>query len=79
MFFFYTTYDVFTQQEAQFSNYQMNNFMVNPAVAGSYLFWNAKIGYRAQWIDMDGGPKTMFATIHGPLGNSDERKVKRRK
>jgi len=68
----------FGQQEAQYSNYQMNNFMLNPAVAGSYSYWNAKLGYRAQWVGMEGGPQTMFATIHGPL-NTPKMKKKRRR
>ncbi len=57
----------FGQQEPQYSNYQMNNFMLNPAVAGSYNFWNVKAGYRAQWVGMNGGPQTGFATVHGPI------------
>ena len=66
----------FGQQEAQYSNYQMNNFMLNPAVAGSYSYWNAIIGYRTQWVGMDGGPKTFFATVQGPINTP--RKKKRR-
>ena len=58
---------VIGQQEAQYSNYQMNNFMLNPAVAGSYAFGNAKIGYRTQWVGMEGAPQTAFATIHAPI------------
>jgi type IX secretion system PorP/SprF family membrane protein len=68
----------FGQQEAQYSNYQMNNFMLNPAVAGSYSYWSAKVGYRTQWVGMEGGPKTMFATVHGPL-NTPQMKKKRRR
>lgn len=69
----------YAQQEAQFSNYIMNNFMLNPAVAGSYSYWNAKVGYRTQWVGIDGGPTTLFATIHGPLKNPNVRTPGRRK
>ena len=68
----------FGQQEAQYSNYQMNNFMLNPAVAGSYDYWNAKVGYRTQWVGMDGGPQTMFATLQGPLNTPSIKKKRRR-
>ena len=68
----------FGQQEAQYSNYQMNNFMLNPAVAGSYTYWNAKIGYRTQWVGMEGGPQTMFASVQGPLTTPKMKKRNRR-
>jgi type IX secretion system PorP/SprF family membrane protein len=58
---------VYGQQEAQYSNYIMNNFMINPAVAGSYSYWSAKAGYRAQWLGVDGGPRTFFTTVHGQI------------
>jgi len=69
-------FSLLAQQEAQYSNYQMNNFMLNPAVAGSYSYWNAKVGYRTQWVGMEGGPKTMFATAQGPI-NTPRMKNKR--
>jgi len=68
----------FGQQEAQYSNYQMNNFMLNPAVAGSYSYWNAKVGYRTQWVGMEGGPQTMFATVQGSLNTPQMQKKRRR-
>lgn len=61
----------FGQQETQYSNYQMNNFMLNPAVAGSYSFFNAKIGTRQQWVGLDGAPRTFFATFHAPMHHPD--------
>ena len=69
------------QQREQYTNYIMNNFVVNPAVAGSYSFWNAKMGYRTQWVGLgDGvGPKTFFTSIHGPIGFPDPRRHKRSK
>lgn len=67
------------QQEAQYSNYQTNNFLLNPAVAGSYSFWNAKVGYRTQWVGMDGGPQTMFATAQGAIKNLSPKGKRRRR
>lgn len=59
------------QQESQYSNYQTNNFMLNPAVAGSYSFFNAKIGTRQQWVGIDDAPRTFFATFHAPIHHPD--------
>ena len=57
------------QQRAQYSNYVMNNFVLNPAVAGSYTYWNAKIGHREQWLGLDGAPKTSFISVQGAIGH----------
>ncbi len=67
------------QQEPQYSNYQMNNFMLNPAVAGSYNFWNVKAGFMSQWVGMQGGPKTFFATLHGPIHFQKDKRFRRKK
>jgi len=60
---------LFAQQAPQYSNYVMNNYILNPAVGGSYTFWNAKMGHREQWVNMAGAPKTSFISFHGPLGH----------
>ena len=59
------------QQEAQYSNYQMNNFMLNPGVAGSYPYMNVKLGARYQWVGIQGAPRTYFATFHAPIHHPD--------
>ena len=69
----------FAQQEAQYSLYQTNNFLINPAVAGSYEYWNVKGGFRKQWVGMEGGPTTMFASFHGRLTTPNILKSKRRR
>lgn len=62
------------QQRPQYSNYVMNNYLLNPAVGGSYTYWNAKVGHREQWAGMDGAPSTSFVSIHGPLNHPEARK-----
>ena len=57
------------QQEAQYSNYNMNSFMLNPAVAGSKAFLNAKIGMRSQWVGIEGSPQTQFASFQAPINH----------
>tara|TARA_B100000768_G_scaffold40662_1_gene39537 strand:- start:2376 stop:3320 length:945 start_codon:yes stop_codon:yes gene_type:complete len=57
------------QQEAQYSNYNMNSFMLNPAVAGSKAFLNAKIGMRSQWVGIEGSPQTQFASFQSPINH----------
>lgn len=55
------------QQYPLFSNYLMNNYGFNPAVAGTNPYWDAKATYRTQWVGLDGAPKTQIVSVHGPL------------
>lgn len=74
---------VSAQQQEQYSMYMMNNFMVNPAEGGTEEFIDLKLGYRAQWVGMDGdnalysgrsgAPETMFISGHAPLGKKTSR------
>ena len=59
----WVTFCGIAQQEAQYSNYNMNSFMLNPAVAGSKAFLNAKLGMRSQWVGIEGSPQTQFASF----------------
>lgn len=62
------------QQRPQYSNYVMNNYILNPAVGGSYTYWNAKVGHREQWLGMEGAPSTSFVSVQGPIGHPEARK-----
>lgn len=64
---------LYGQQREQYSNYIMNNYVINPAVGGSHGYWGAKMGYRKQWVGLDGGPQTYFLSFHGPIGFPDRR------
>ena len=61
------TFCCIAQQDAQYSNYNMNSFMINPAVAGSKAFLNAKLGMRSQWVGIEGSPQTQFASFQAPI------------
>ncbi len=64
-------YGVKAQQKPHYTQYILNNFIVNPAVAGIENYWDAKISHRRQWVGLDGAPVTTYATIHGPLSKDD--------
>ena len=57
------------QQDALFSQYMFNKLAVNPAYAGSRELLSADLLYRYQWVNIDGAPKTISASIHTPLVN----------
>ena len=55
------------QQYPLFSNYTLNSYGFNPAIAGSNPFWDAKATYRTQWVGIDDAPTTQIVSMHGPL------------
>jgi type IX secretion system PorP/SprF family membrane protein len=60
---------LFAQQDALFSQYMFNKMAINPAYAGSRELLTADVLYRYQWVNIDGAPKTLSASIHSPLNN----------
>jgi type IX secretion system PorP/SprF family membrane protein len=60
---------LFAQQDALFSQYMFNKLAVNPGYAGSRELLTADLLYRYQWVNIEGAPKTVSASIHSPLNN----------
>ena len=58
----------FAQQKPQFTQYVLNNFILNPAIAGIENYVDLKAGYRAQWQGLEGAPVTSYISIHAPIG-----------
>ena len=62
------------QQSVNYTQYMVNNFAFNPAVAGSKDCVNMRVGYRAQWTGFEGNPNTAFATVHSGIAKRGVRK-----
>ncbi len=62
---------VFAQQRPHYTQYVLNNFIINPAVAGIENYTDVKISHRQQWVGLQDAPVTTYLTIHGPLKKSD--------
>ena len=58
---------VFAQQDAQFSQYMFNKTLINPAAAGSDGI-NVSALYRAQWVSLEGAPKSYGIIAETPFG-----------
>ena len=56
------------QQVPQYSQYNRNQYMVNPAAAGVYDFVDVTIGGRMQWLGFDNAPKTSYLYVTTPIG-----------
>jgi len=57
------------QQLPQYSQYLLNNFVLNPAVGGSEGRWIARSNHRYQWVGITDAPRTFIFSVNGPLNN----------
>jgi type IX secretion system PorP/SprF family membrane protein len=61
------------QQKPYYTQYILNNYIINPGFAGIENYSDVKFSYRNQWEDLDGAPVTTYLTFHKPFGKSDTR------
>ncbi|GAB4422592.1 MAG: hypothetical protein OHK0039_38750 [Bacteroidia bacterium] len=55
------------QQEPIYTQYRINAFVINPAVAGTQEVQEFRMNLRSQWTRMPGEPRTMYASYQGPV------------
>lgn len=63
----------FAQQRPHYTQYILNNYIINPAVAGIETYMDAKLSHRHQWVGLKDAPVTTYFTIHGSLGKDESR------
>ncbi|MBT8185429.1 MAG: type IX secretion system membrane protein PorP/SprF [Eudoraea sp.] len=61
---------LYAQQDAQYTQYMFNTMSVNPAYAGSRGQLSIAALYRAQWVGLNGAPKTQSLNLHSPIRES---------
>ena len=61
----------FAQQRPYYTQYILNNYIINPAVAGIENYWDIKASHRHRWVGLDGAPVTTYFTVNGPLSRSE--------
>ncbi len=54
------------QQRPYYTQYILNNFIVNPAFAGIENYTDVKISHRMQWVGLQDAPVTTYFTMHAP-------------
>jgi type IX secretion system PorP/SprF family membrane protein len=62
----------FAQQKPQYTQYILNNYIINPAITGIENYIDMKAGYRQQWTGLQNAPVTSYLTAHMPLGKSND-------
>lgn len=63
------------QQEAQFTQYYSNSYFFNPAAGGLSKTINVDLGYRKQWMGIEGSPQSFYATVHSEIRFDKRNKV----
>lgn len=59
------------QQRPHYTQYILNNYILNPALTGIENYIDVKVSGRDQWVGLDGAPRTAYLTVHGPVGKKD--------
>jgi len=62
---------VAAQQRSHYTQYILNNYILNPALTGIENYTDVKISVRDQWVGLNGAPRTVYFTAHGPIGKKD--------
>src|ERR1035437_1529124 len=57
----------YAQQLPEFSQYLNNDYLLNPAIAGTKSYAPATISTRVQWLSFSNAPVTQIGSIHGSL------------
>ncbi|MBO6497557.1 MAG: PorP/SprF family type IX secretion system membrane protein [Roseivirga sp.] len=60
------------QQLSQFSQYLDNNYLINPAATDLQNNIKFGMGFRQQWGDIPGNPRTLYLTAYAPLSKPEE-------
>lgn len=64
----FTCLSVRAQQLPLSTNYLLNAYAYNPAVAGSNAYTTANMNYRDQWAGFTDAPKTYMFSVYGNVG-----------
>ncbi|MBI1344512.1 MAG: type IX secretion system membrane protein PorP/SprF [Terrimonas sp.] len=64
---------VSAQQKPHYTQYILNQYILNPAISGIENYVDVKLSHRHQWVGIQDAPVTTYFTIQGPLGKKDYR------
>lgn len=58
------------QQLPQYTQYFLNDYVMNPAIGGAKKSWVAGLNTRYQWVGIQDAPRTYILSLHGPVRNT---------
>src|SRR5688572_28956033 len=59
------------QQKPHYTQYILNQYIINPALTGIENYVDVKLSHRHQWVGIQDAPVTTYLTMHGPIGKKD--------
>lgn len=62
---------LYAQQKPHYTQYILNNYILNPALSGIENYTDVKISHRHQWVGIQDAPVTTYFSIQGPIGKKD--------
>lgn len=67
------SFTAISQAKPFYTQYILNNYILNPGITGIENYTDVKLSYRNQWAGIEGAPVTTYLSIHGPIGKKDLR------
>jgi len=64
---------VHAQQRPHYTQYILNNYIINPALAGIENYTDIKLSHRHQWVGIQDAPVTTYITVSAPIDKKDDR------
>lgn len=61
------------QQKPHYTQYILNQYIINPAITGIENYVDLKASHRRQWVGIQDAPLTTYFSIHGSLNKSSSK------
>lgn len=61
------------QQKPHYTQYILNQYIINPALTGIENYTDIRASHRHQWVGIQDAPVTTYVTVHAPLNKKDYR------
>ena len=61
------------QQRPHYTQYVLNQYILNPAISGIENYTDVKVSHRHQWVGIQDAPVTTYLTAHTAIGKKDRR------
>lgn len=56
----------YATQTPQYTQYMFNDFLINPAIAGTHDYYQIRLTNRYQWVGIKDAPATYALSVYGP-------------
>lgn len=67
LFLLLLPFDAISQQLPHYSQYMLNDYVMNPAIGGKNNYFEGISANRYQWIGITDAPRTYIMSVNGPL------------